>query len=143
MPNPVKSLGYIQCYSSCSPRPISNLAILSDTTVRRSTVDQEDLKPYWKSENMPPFSRRSSLFTSFSETLLTAERRLTGQWFLAMHLSPTFLNSRFTDKTSQLSGKQDSFRHILKSSASMYESSCSHSFESPLEYYQDQMPLTN
>ena len=26
------------------------LAILSDTTVRRSAVDREDLKPYWKSE---------------------------------------------------------------------------------------------
>ena len=25
-------------------------AILSDTTVRRSAVDREDLKPYWKSE---------------------------------------------------------------------------------------------
>ena len=24
------------------------LAILSDTTVRRSAVDQEDLEPYWK-----------------------------------------------------------------------------------------------
>ena len=26
------------------------LAVLSDTAVRRSTVDEEDLKPYWKSE---------------------------------------------------------------------------------------------
>ena len=29
---------------------LKTLAILSDTTVRRSAVDQEDLKPYWKSE---------------------------------------------------------------------------------------------
>ena len=35
----------------------SILAILSDTTVRRSAVDQEDLKPYWKSEKRPHFSR--------------------------------------------------------------------------------------
>ena len=33
------------------------LAILSDTTVRRSAVDREDLKPYWKSGNRPHFSR--------------------------------------------------------------------------------------
>ena len=33
------------------------LAILSDTTARRSTADQEDLKPYWKSEKRPHFSR--------------------------------------------------------------------------------------
>ena len=28
---------------------LKDLAVLSDTTVRRSTLDQEDLKPYWKS----------------------------------------------------------------------------------------------
>ena len=46
------------------------LAILSDTTARRSTVDQEDLKPYWKSEKRPHFSRWLTilLFTSFSKT---------------------------------------------------------------------------
>ena len=31
------------------------LAILSDTTVRRSAVDLEDLKPYWKSEKKATF----------------------------------------------------------------------------------------
>ena len=31
-------------------------ANLSDTTIRRSAVDQEDLKPYWKSEKRPRFS---------------------------------------------------------------------------------------
>ena len=34
-------------------------------------------------------------------------------------LSPTFLNTRTTDETFQQSGKQDSFRHLLKSSANM------------------------
>ena len=34
------------------------LAILSDITVGRSAVDQEDLKPYWKSEKRPHFSRQ-------------------------------------------------------------------------------------
>ena len=33
-----------------APDPLKALAILSDTTVRRSAVDREDLKPYWKSE---------------------------------------------------------------------------------------------
>ena len=50
MLNPVKSLGYIKYYSSSSPRPLQALTILSDTTVRTSAVDWEDLKPYWKSE---------------------------------------------------------------------------------------------
>ena len=46
MPNPVKILGYIKCHSSSSPNPLKALAILSRTTVRRSAVDREDLKPY-------------------------------------------------------------------------------------------------
>ena len=55
------------------------LAILSDKTVRRSAVDQEDLKRYWKSEKRPHFSRSSTilLFTKILNTLLTTERRLT------------------------------------------------------------------
>ena len=51
MPNPAKSLGYIKCHSSSSPDLLIALAILSDTTVRRSEVDREDVKPYWKSES--------------------------------------------------------------------------------------------
>ena len=33
-----------------APHLLNTLAILSDTTVRRSAVDQEDLKPYWKTK---------------------------------------------------------------------------------------------
>ena len=50
MPNSVKSLGYIKCYISSSLRPVKDLAILFDTTVRKSAADRETLKPYWKSE---------------------------------------------------------------------------------------------
>ena len=50
MPSPVKSLGYIKCYSQGSPELLKSLSILSDTTVKRSAVDLEDRKPYWKSE---------------------------------------------------------------------------------------------
>ena len=59
---------------------LNALVILSDKTVRRTAVDHEDLKPYQKLEKRPHFSRWSTilLFTSFSKTLLTTERRLTG-----------------------------------------------------------------
>ena len=50
MPTLVKSLGYIKCYS---PRPVKSPGILSDTTVGRSAVDRNVLKPYWKSEKRP------------------------------------------------------------------------------------------
>ena len=59
------------------------------------------------------------LFTSFSKTLLTTERKLKEWQFLAIDLSPTFLHTETTDETFQLSGKQDSFIQLLKSSASM------------------------
>ena len=52
------------------------------------------------------------LFTSFSKILLLTTRRVTGT----------------TDKTFQQSEKQDSFRHKLMSSASIYESSGSQFF---------------
>ena len=113
------------------------LTVLSDTTVRRSAVDQEDLKPYWQSEKRPHFSRWSKIlsFTSFSKTLITTERR---RQFLAVEIYPTFLNTATTNQTFQQSRKQDSFIHLLKSSANMDESS-----GSPLEYNQDQTPLIN
>ena len=40
-----------------APELLKALAILSETTVRRSAVDGEDLKPNWKSEKRPHFSR--------------------------------------------------------------------------------------
>ena len=48
--------------------------------------------------------------------------------FSYIHFCPTFLNTETTHETFQQSGKQDSFRHILKSSASRYESSDSQLF---------------
>ena len=68
------------------------------------------------------------LFTSFLKTFLTTERRLTEQSFLAVDLSLIFLNTGTTDETFQQSGKLDSFRHVLKSSSIMYESSDSQFF---------------
>ena len=52
---PFQKLWYIKCYGWSSPRKA--LAILSDITVRRYAVDPEDLKPYWKTEKRPQFSR--------------------------------------------------------------------------------------
>ena len=71
----------IKCYSSSSISSfiapvvlylLKALAILSDTTVRQSFVDWEDLKPYEKSEKRSHFSTWSTnlLFTSLSKTLL-------------------------------------------------------------------------
>ena len=68
--NSVKTLGYIKCYSSISPSLVKSPSnSIRYTTVRRSAVDREDLKSYWKSEKRPCFSRWSTilLFTRFSK----------------------------------------------------------------------------
>ena len=92
-----------------APDLLKALSILSDATIRRSAVDREDLKTYWKSEKRPHFSRWSTilLVTSFSKTLLTTERRLKGWYFLAVDLSPAYLKTGTTDGTFQQSWKQD------------------------------------
>ena len=46
-----KALDISSATARGAPDLLKALAILSDTTVRRSTVDQEHLKPYWKSED--------------------------------------------------------------------------------------------
>ena len=76
-----KPLDISSATAQVAPDLLKALAILSDTIVRRSAVDREDLKPYWKSEKRPHFSRWPTilLFTSFSKTLLTTERKLTGR----------------------------------------------------------------
>ena len=56
--------------------------------------------------------------------LFTTKRRLTKQYFLPVYFTPMFLNTGTKNETF----KQDSLRHILKSSASMNESSGSQFF---------------
>ena len=62
-----------------APDLLKSLAILSNTTVRRSAVDPEDPKPY-KSEKRSYFPTWSTivLFTSFSKTFQNTERKLNG-----------------------------------------------------------------
>ena len=52
-----KVLDISSAIAQVAPNILKILAILSDTTVRRSAVDREDLEPYWKSEKRPHFSR--------------------------------------------------------------------------------------
>ena len=43
------------CRLACKEDLLKYLAILSDTTMRRTALDGEDLKPYWKSEKKATF----------------------------------------------------------------------------------------
>ena len=46
----LKTLDISSATAEIVPDPFKDLAILSDTIIRRSAVDVEDPKPYWKSE---------------------------------------------------------------------------------------------
>ena len=46
----LKALNISNATAWVAPDLLKALAVLSDTTVRRSAVDWEEQKPYWKSE---------------------------------------------------------------------------------------------
>ena len=50
-----KTLDISSTVALVAPDLLKALTILSDTTARRSPVDQEALKPYWKSQKKPNF----------------------------------------------------------------------------------------
>ena len=56
-----KALDISSATARVAPDLLKSPAILSDTTVRRSAVDLEDLKPYWKSQKRPHFSKWSTI----------------------------------------------------------------------------------
>ena len=55
------------------------LAILSTNIGKQPAVEGNGLVPHWKSEKRPHYLMRPKSLLSVSETLLTTERRLTGQ----------------------------------------------------------------
>ena len=83
MSNPVKNLGYTNCYSLSSPRTVKKRKNFIRYNCKKICSWSKDLKPYCKSEKRPRFSTWSTtlLFTSFSKTLhvlQVIQRRLTG-----------------------------------------------------------------
>ena len=72
----------MKCYSSSSPDLLLKaLAILLDTTVRRSAVNQEHLKPYWKSEKKVTFLKTTNnyIIYKFFKDFTNHRKGLTGQ----------------------------------------------------------------
>ena len=125
-----KSMNISSAIARVAPNLLKALAIPSDTTVRRSTVDKEDLTG---NQKRPHFSRWSTvlLFTS-SSNFTNHRKRLKGLQMFAVDLSSTFLNTRTTDETFKQSAKQDFFRRLIRNSNSIYER---HSSLEPLLVY--------
>ena len=75
----------------------------------------------------------NSIIYKFFKDFTNHKKKTNRAAFLVLDLSPTFLNTGTTDKTFQQCGKQGSFRHLLKSLASMSESSGSQFLRSTTE----------
>ena len=133
-----KALDISGTTAQVAPDLIKVPAILSDAFFKWYAIEWEGLEPYWKSEKSPNFSSWSTR----SKILPTTERKLTGLQFLAIDLFPTFLKVGSTDVTFQKSGKQNSFRHIMKNSASIYENWGSQFFRTTTGI-QSRPPLTS
>ena len=117
IPKPVECLEYIKCYSSTSPRPIENPGnsirykyqkICSWLRRPKTILEIRKNATFLQAMNKP--------ITTFLKALLITSK------FSVVCFPPAFLNTGITNETFQQSGKQDSFRYILKSSNSMYES---------------------
>ena len=76
----LKVLDVSSATAGVAPHLLKAIAILPDTTIKRSAVGREVVKPYWKSDKKPHFSRWSTilLFTKFSKTLLTQKEHKQG-----------------------------------------------------------------
>ena len=79
MPNPFKSLGYIKCYSRSSSRPVKTPSNSVRYNCQKTCCWSRRPKTILEIRKRLHFSKCSTrlLFTSFSKTLLTTERRLT------------------------------------------------------------------
>ena len=69
------------------------LSILLHTTVRRSTVDQEDIKPYLKSEKWPHFFRLSTSLLQVFQRLYLLQKEDWQRGSFSVDLSSKFLNT--------------------------------------------------
>ena len=122
MPSSVKSLGYIKCYSSGSPRPVNS----PSNYIRHNC---QKICSWSRRPNAILEIRKKATFLKAIKFSKTNHRKKTNSVVVfSSRPFPTFLNTGTTHETCPQFRKQDSFRHILKSSPSMYETSGSQIF---------------
>ena len=141
MPNPVKSIGYIKCYSSISCIAIKSLTILSGQKIcswlrRRKTILEIGKKVLF----LWVILNKTTIYKFLKD--LTNHRRKNNRVVVFCHTScANILNNRDHQWDFPIFWKS-SFRHILKISA--FKKFQAHIFLGlPLEYDQNQTPLAN
>ena len=105
MPNPVKSLGYIKCYSSSSPRPVKSPSNSIRYNCKKICSGSRRPKPILEIRKKAKFLWviNNCIIYKFFKDFTNHRRRLTGWLFIAVDLSPTFLNIGTADETFQQS----------------------------------------
>ena len=83
----LKALDISSTTAWVAPDLLKALAILSDTTVRRSVVDWEDLKPHWKSEKRPHLIHFKKIFVKGLDHSMT-QKRVQAQFFYTFPCYP-------------------------------------------------------
>ena len=123
MLNLAESLQYIKWYNLSSPRPIKKPISSIRYNCKKICSWSRSSKTIMeiKKDHISQGDQNAYYLKVFQ--LLTTERRLTGQYFLVVDLSPTSYES------FQQPVKRDPFRYILNDSAIMYESSGSKFFK--------------
>ena len=117
MPNPVENLEYIKSYSSSSPRPIK----CQSCSFSISAVDWEDLKPYWKSEiGHISQSDQQAYYLKVFQTFYNYRKKTNRGVVFCRGPLPNIFKYRDHRWDLPTIWVEDSFWHILKSSASMY-----------------------
>ena len=111
------------------PDQLKALANLSDTNIKRSAVEREDLKANWKSEKtFFQAIKKPIIYQFFKDFTNHRNRANEAKKKLATDLLPELLNTRRTDETFHKSSEQDHFKAIVKISTNMHEKSGSQLF---------------
>ena len=101
-----------------APDLLKTLAILSYTTVRRCAVDQKD-KNHTGNQKKSHICQGNSTTYKFFKDFTNHKKKTNRVIDFSCRPFSNILNTGTTNETFQKSGKQDSFRHLKKSLASM------------------------
>ena len=121
MPNPVKSLGYIKCYSSSSPKPFQSPSIFIRYNCKKIWSWSRRLKTILEIRKMGTFLLviNNSIICKFSKNF-TSGRKKTSR-AVVFSFRPFFNSLKYRDHRWNLPAIWETrlLQHLLKSSASM------------------------
>ena len=135
-----KTLNIASAAVGVAPDLLKPLAILSDTTVRRSAVDRKDLDTFCKSEKRPHLST-ILLFTSFFKGFTDHRKKTNRPVVFSCKPFPTFINKRPPMTPSNNMENETPSETYWRVQLVCIKVQTQSSLEPPLEHNQNQTPL--